>query len=139
MWLLFSWRTEIPMQDVMWHLNFSNHKVIDKDDFVLDVRNHPQPLGGFDNNGSPIVLCCILAVNFAQLSPEHSKRLFKELTTLSQKSCYIGCERCLGLNNYCRSQFNENISKNLFIKIHHGAVSKTPTSFVRCYLVIQVC
>ena len=43
---------------------------------------------------------CVLAVNFAQQSPEDTKRLFSESTTLSQKSCYIGCERYLGLNNY---------------------------------------
>ena len=43
---------------------------------------------------------CILAVNFAQQSPEDTKRLFSEPTTLSQKSCYIMCKRCLGLNNY---------------------------------------
>ena len=42
---------------------------------------------------------CILAVNFAQQSPEDTKRLFSEPTTLSQKSCYIMCKRCLGLNN----------------------------------------
>ena len=43
---------------------------------------------------------CILTVNFAQQLPEDTKRLFSEPTILSQKSCYIGCERCLGLNNY---------------------------------------
>ena len=43
---------------------------------------------------------CTLAVNFAQQSPEDTKRLFSEPTILSQKSCYIMCKRCLGLNNY---------------------------------------
>ena len=42
---------------------------------------------------------CILRVNLAQQSPEDTKRLFSEPTTLPQKSCYIGFERCLGLNN----------------------------------------
>ena len=60
-WLLFSWATEIAMQDVTWHLNISKHTVIDWYNFVrdvcaIDVRNNPQPLGGFDNNGSPIVV-----------------------------------------------------------------------------------
>ena len=60
-WLLFNWATEIDMQDVMWHLNISKHTVIDWYNFVRDVctiyvRNHPQPLGGFNNNGSPIVV-----------------------------------------------------------------------------------
>ena len=49
------------MQDVTWHLNISIHTVIDWYNFVrdvcaIDVRNNPQPLGGFDNNGSPIVV-----------------------------------------------------------------------------------
>ena len=61
MWLLFSWATEIAMQYVMWHLNISKHTVIDWYNFVgdvcaIDVRNHPQPLVGFDNNGSPMLL-----------------------------------------------------------------------------------
>ena len=60
-WLLFSWATEIAMQDMTWHLNISKHTVIDWYNFVrdvcaIDVRNNPQPLGGFDNNGSPIVV-----------------------------------------------------------------------------------
>ena len=49
------------MQDETWHLNISKYTVIDWYNFVrdvcaIDVRNHPQPLGGFDNNGSPIVV-----------------------------------------------------------------------------------
>ena len=52
---------EIAMQDVMWHLNISKHTVIHRYNFVrdvcaIDVTNHPQLLGGFDNNGSPIVV-----------------------------------------------------------------------------------
>ena len=42
-------------------MNISKHTVIDwyncvRDVCAIDVRNHPQPLGGFDNNGSPIVV-----------------------------------------------------------------------------------
>ena len=53
-------------------------------------------------------LKCILTVNFAQRSPEDTKRLLSEPSTLSQKSCYIGYERCLGLNN---SLVDINITK----------------------------
>ena len=79
MWLLFSWATEIAMQDVMWHLNISNHTVIDWYNFVrdvcaIDIRNHPLPLGGFDNNGSPIVVEIDELFLASEVSPRQGER-----------------------------------------------------------------
>ena len=73
---------------------------------------------------------CIPAVNLAQQSPEDTKRLFSEPTALSQKSCYIECERCLGLNNSLVDINLMKISRKIWsLKFTMAAVSKTTTSF----------
>ena len=61
MWFLFSWASEMPMHNVEWHLPISRKTSVDWTNFIrdvcaTDVGRNPIQLGGFDNNGDPIVV-----------------------------------------------------------------------------------
>ena len=61
MWLLFSWATEVPTRNMMWHLEIAAHTAIDWVNFIRnvcveDTCRHPMPLGGFDASGAPIIV-----------------------------------------------------------------------------------
>ena len=60
-WFLFSWATEIPLHHVTWQLTLSPRTAVDWGNFIRDicaedVRRNLRQLGGFDNNGQPIVV-----------------------------------------------------------------------------------
>ena len=61
MWMLLSWASDTPVHHVAWHLDVSQHTLVDWSNFIRDVcaedtRRNAVQLGGFDANGQPIVV-----------------------------------------------------------------------------------
>ena len=60
-WILLYWASDTPVHHVAWHLDVSQHTLVDWTNFFRDVcaedsRRNSIQLGGFDINGQPIVV-----------------------------------------------------------------------------------
>ena len=61
MWMLLSWASDTPVNHVAWHLDVSQHTLVDWSNFIRDVcaedtRRNAVQLRVFDANGQPIVV-----------------------------------------------------------------------------------